>query len=97
MVLDGDTISFEPDDYKDKWRNAEDEIVHIIAEYILPNTTCRIDWEICGDEQGGTIIGHGCAYPISYMPVARLADGTTVPLGQIIDQLVGNTDGQPAQ
>lgn len=76
MEISEGHIHFCPDDYYQKWRNAEDTIIPVIMEHIIPGTTCCLYWEGEDNEMGGSLIGHDCCYTIVYEAVVVTDDGT---------------------
>lgn len=69
MEISEDHIHFCPDDTYQKWRNAEDTVIPVIMEHILPGTVCCLYWEGEDNEMGGTLISHGSCYTIVYEAV----------------------------
>ena len=77
-IVEGDIV-FYPDDSTGKWDNAEDAVICVIKNHIIPGTTCTVYWQGEDDEMGGTLVGRDCYYDIVYEPMA-VTDSGNIPL-----------------
>ena len=77
-IVEGDIV-FYPDDSTGKWRNAEDAVICVIKNHIIPGSTCTVYWQGEDDEMGGTLIGRDCIFDIVYEPMAVTEIGN-IPL-----------------